>query len=90
VLLCNTEYFYVAGSDMYLNNTHRMHYFVSTATVVTRMTTVTLYVHSLSFLLCILRQNLKETLKFSLKSDFPPPPSIYCVWWKNGNWRTCI
>jgi hypothetical protein len=49
-LLCNHYDFYVAGSHMKLNNTFRVHCYVSTTTVVTRMHhIVVLYVHCLSF-----------------------------------------
>jgi hypothetical protein len=35
-LLCNSEYYYIVDSGMYLNNTHRICCCVYTATVVTR------------------------------------------------------
>ena len=35
-LLCNTQYFHMVGSDGNLNNTHRMHCCVATATMVKR------------------------------------------------------
>ena len=36
-LLCNNEYFYVVDSDTWLNNAHKRHCCVSTATMVKRM-----------------------------------------------------
>jgi hypothetical protein len=48
-LLCNTQYNYIVDSDVQLNNTHRMHCYVSTAAVVTRTrNSVILYAHCLS------------------------------------------
>ena len=44
-LLCNTEYFYIVDSDTQLNNAHRTHCDVSTATNIKRTRhTLTLYV----------------------------------------------
>jgi len=48
--LCNILYLYIVDSDIYLNNTHRTHCCLNTATVVTRINNnVTLCVHRLSF-----------------------------------------
>ena len=48
-LLCNTKYFYIIDSDGWLNNTHRIHYCFSTATMVTR-TRHNVVIHTLPML----------------------------------------
>ena len=48
-LLCNIQYFYILDSGVFLNNTQKMHCFVSTTTMVTRtLRNVTLYLPGLS------------------------------------------
>ena len=69
-MLYNTQYFYIADSDMYANNTHIMYCCVSTATMVIRTRhNVTLYVYclSLSKEVRLTWQNLARSLQNSLQ-----------------------
>jgi len=61
--LCNTQYFYIVDSDVYVNNTH-INLLIFIATVFTRTSdNVKFYVH---FLFCIFYMSVIFTSKYVL------------------------
>jgi len=51
-LLCNSQHFYIVYTDMWFNNTYKIHFYVSIETMVTRTCHNVTYLHCLTCLIC--------------------------------------